>query len=303
MPYHQPSTSQSPTLGVSTTLYVKKHYLISHAVNFSAAHVRPVTRFEPWPADRLHRASINSFGYGGANAHCVVDEVSVALPGYFRGGSRRPQHTQTPDRPTHGALANGAFTKGTLANGTPSNGALPNGAHTIGALTNGCHTNETLTDATLANGVLRNGKGLNGTLTNGILTNRDLLHKFTLPMTPSRYRPRLLRQNPASSPETRRLVLLPFSAHETSALERNMTALIDAMSEYQLADVAYTLTARRSKFRHRTFRLIEPRHPFKKGYGNTSSPCKMVNALGCNIGFVFTGKYPHSASWCAQAYP
>ena len=29
----------------------------------------------PWPDDGLRRASINSFGYGGSNAHCIVDDA------------------------------------------------------------------------------------------------------------------------------------------------------------------------------------------------------------------------------------
>lgn len=29
----------------------------------------------PWPTDGLRRASVNSFGYGGSNAHCVLDDT------------------------------------------------------------------------------------------------------------------------------------------------------------------------------------------------------------------------------------
>jgi len=40
-------------------------------IDFEGAKVQPVTGVTPWPVDRLQRASINSFGYGGANGGCT----------------------------------------------------------------------------------------------------------------------------------------------------------------------------------------------------------------------------------------
>jgi acyl transferase domain-containing protein len=31
----------------------------------------------PWPKDRLKRASVNSFGYGGSNGHCILDHPEL----------------------------------------------------------------------------------------------------------------------------------------------------------------------------------------------------------------------------------
>ena len=40
----------------------------------------------PWPDIPIRRASVNSFGYGGANAHTILDAIDVLAPG--RGGAR-----------------------------------------------------------------------------------------------------------------------------------------------------------------------------------------------------------------------
>lgn len=43
-------------------------------IEFEGAKILPVTELTPWPSGKVKRASINSFGYGGANGHCVVDQ-------------------------------------------------------------------------------------------------------------------------------------------------------------------------------------------------------------------------------------
>ncbi|KAL9633240.1 MAG: hypothetical protein Q9204_003481, partial [Flavoplaca sp. TL-2023a] len=55
-------------------------------IDFEGAKVQPVTEVTPWPANRLQRASINSFGYGGANGHCIIDNVNNVLPDYVAPG-------------------------------------------------------------------------------------------------------------------------------------------------------------------------------------------------------------------------
>lgn len=37
-------------------------------------------RLETWPSGQLRRASINNFGYGGTNAHVIIDDPTYYLP-------------------------------------------------------------------------------------------------------------------------------------------------------------------------------------------------------------------------------
>ncbi|KAK4172803.1 hypothetical protein QBC36DRAFT_221937, partial [Triangularia setosa] len=55
-------------------------------IQFDTAKVQPVTEVTPWPEGRIRRASINSFGYGGANAHCIIDHVTNVWPDYIAPG-------------------------------------------------------------------------------------------------------------------------------------------------------------------------------------------------------------------------
>ena len=53
-----------------------------------------VTKLTNWPT-RLHRASINSFGYGGANAHAILESVDSVVPGYNDARNNRVKRDPT----------------------------------------------------------------------------------------------------------------------------------------------------------------------------------------------------------------
>ena len=54
----------------------------STAVNFQSLKVRVSKATIKWPSVPLRRASVNSFGYGGSNAHVIVDETSALIESY-----------------------------------------------------------------------------------------------------------------------------------------------------------------------------------------------------------------------------
>lgn len=166
-----------PTIGISQ---------LNPRINFQEARVRPVTRLEAWPSDRLKRSSINSFGYGGANGHCILDHVSVALPSYKKSDTQR------------------------------------------------------------------------------------------------------------SSLRSRRMVILPFSAKEEKALRQCLNDISSVLTKRDIADLAYTLSVRRSRFNHRTYRIIESGASGPRLDPRTTTPIKPVGGRVPNIGLIFTGQ---GAQW------
>lgn len=190
-------------------------------IDFEGAKVQPVTETTPWPMNRLQRASINSFGYGGANGHCIIDHVNNVLPDYVAPGIL-------------GSEANG--------------------------MTNG-HTN-------------------------GRQNGQPVQHR---PIVQS---PRLIA---TTNMATRQLVLLPLSAHNERSLKLNVDALSQVIGNRSLADVAYTFSARRSRFAQRSFCIVDKDHVARSLVVDRNPVRAPLNTS--NIGFIFTGQ---GAQWHAM---
>ncbi|PHH91148.1 hypothetical protein CDD83_1525 [Cordyceps sp. RAO-2017] len=66
-----------PTLGFKTP---------NPRIDFDKAKARVVADVEPWPENRLKRASVTSAGFGGTNGHCIIDHVLKVVPRYLKPG-------------------------------------------------------------------------------------------------------------------------------------------------------------------------------------------------------------------------
>nr|XP_036579356.1 polyketide synthase [Colletotrichum truncatum]KAF6786903.1 polyketide synthase [Colletotrichum truncatum] len=95
---------------------------------------------------------------------------------------------------------------------------------------------------------------------------------------------------------TRKFVLLPFSAHNDTSLKANIAILSHDIGRHSLADVAYTLAARRSKLPRRTFRIVDHENSGRELVEDVqqifTSPSE-----DARLGFVFTGQ---GAQWHAM---
>ena len=96
-------------------------------------NLKVATEIEKWPR-ALRRGSINSFGYGGANGHVILESVDSYLGQDYL-------LSRTNGVPTNGVHTNGIQTNGIHTNGIQKNGIQTNGIQTNGIHSNGIHSN------------------------------------------------------------------------------------------------------------------------------------------------------------------
>ena len=197
-------------------------------VDLKDGRLQIVTESMKWPDMPIRRASINSFGYGGANAHAIIESVDSVIPGYR--SSRQAISSWDQSTPSAGIhIIDHGLTK-------PHASGQSNG-----------YTNESTNDSSADHVIW-----------------------------PSRTR-----------------FLLPFSAHDEKTLHKNFTSLREISSRWDLADIAYTLSERRSMLTHRAFVVA--------GVGKTSeiletgklTVTRKQGSAHPVTGFVFTGLSSH----------
>jgi acyl transferase domain-containing protein/acyl carrier protein len=97
------------------------------AIDFDALRLRVVTELESWPtADGPATAGVNSFGFGGANAHVILRErppfVAAGAARSERGGIAppAPSGSATPERGVAAPVAHGTATPSAHGTSAPS---------------------------------------------------------------------------------------------------------------------------------------------------------------------------------------
>ncbi|KAI1371047.1 hypothetical protein F4677DRAFT_464565 [Hypoxylon crocopeplum] len=103
---------------------------LNHRIQAEEWHLRFPSKPTPWPTRGLRRASINSFGYGGSNAHIVLDDAY----NYLRERHLRGQHCTTEEPPDiESETVNGILNDRThihhWANGDSEFNGFANGFH------------------------------------------------------------------------------------------------------------------------------------------------------------------------------
>ncbi|KAH8165552.1 hypothetical protein CIB48_g2685 [Xylaria polymorpha] len=241
-----------PTIGIET---------INPNLDLKGGRLKIVQESTPWPDLPVRRASINSFGYGGSNAHCIVESAETLLPGY------RSRHQASNESSSHEIFANG-----------DGDVHLP--------ATNGVNGEQHSRKNGYVNG---HSNGISRAQTNGErqITMNGNGHK--------------------SMPSKTRL-LLPFSAHDDKTLQANYEALAKSITKWNLMDVAFTLSARRSLQTYRSFAITaaddletSQRLPdyglITKGKRSSGAPV---------LAFVFTGQgaqWPQMGQALMKEYP
>ena len=267
----------------------------------------------PWPDKPVRRVSVNSFGYGGANGHCIIDHAESIIPGYeLRGLKLRSSQTETSTR-INGDIAhleceksaenhNGVLTvaENVVSKQPSSNGTAGSNGHMevrLDSDTKECiHRNVTGENSNKARRYESNGNASHSESLSDNITETDVKYclynsteRSAMPLIGLEISDTLLAIRNAPS---HRLVLLPVSGHNENSLEANIQSTTEAINEYVLADATYTLTHGRSMFSYRAFAIAETVTESLAIHESSFTRGKNAGSNLRRIGFIFTGKRP-----------
>lgn len=246
-------------------------------IDFEGSRVKVVTEMMPWPASKpIKRASINSFGYGGANAHCIIESIESFVPGYQPYASRTSsKSSSTTSSKTSSRLPSEISSEASTPPTTPAEFTMtksevkgPRSGEIDHAL---IAMNKPHSDACEE----LKSKRSQTCLSEGSDQFIDL-------------------SKPTSS--ARRLVLLPFSGHDEHSLKANISVISGVADQYDPADLAYTLGARRSKFFQRAFAIAET-DSVAAALEESIMTFGKSSPSAQSVGFIFTGQ---GAQWAGM---
>ena len=214
----------------------------------------------PWPTSGLQRASVNGFGYGGSNAHVVIEDTYSYLAQRKLSGIHRTVVNPRQDP----LFQNGAMA---LANGQVKR-----------PYANGVHAGDTTTHS---NGVKQN---VNGDFATNRSVNGIKVHDAALIKKP--------RVFVWSSFDEAGIIRLTSALLEH--LGRKARGRFD--EEAYLHDLSYTLAIKRTSFSWRSYAISDSLDSLCDNLHNrVSKPVRATNSP--NLGYIFTGQ---GAQWHAM---
>ena len=258
-------------------------------IDFDGACVKVVQKMTSWPASKpIKRASINSFGYGGANAHRILEGIESFVPGYHSYASRSSSKASSQTSSKASSTFPSAPTS--QASSPPETPAELQTDSTDFAIHHSKGpTHEEVTQALEVKSAVSNN--IHGIHTNNGSENALSENESSMVLVDL--------AKPGNS--ARRLVLLPFSGHDDYSLKANISSISEVANQYHVLNLAYTLGARRSKFFQRAFAIADADSPAAALDPSTMTLGKS-SASTQSVGIIFTGQGAQWAGMGAQLF-
>ena len=241
-----------------------------------------VTRPTPWP-EGIRRVSVNSFGFGGTNAHVVIGD-----------SADHARTRQLSNSDVNGYVFVTHSEEDTSSHGKGVNG-LSNGVH---RLSNG-----------YANGDVPNLDGQTDTpshkhVDNGLPNGDSDTRRDSVPIRPGVHM-RVLD-------EVRQPIIFPWSSNDEKGIERQWpkysqylqeksTQVMDTYSNFEvqrafLKQLAYTIAERRNHFQWRSYCIASSLDSLREKLDRCSS--RAIRTAGVpKLAFIFTGQ---GAQWAGM---
>ncbi|KAF2279780.1 phenolpthiocerol synthesis polyketide synthase ppsA [Westerdykella ornata] len=266
---------------IKTVLALEKGIIPPNA-NFEKANPRiPVDEWcvkfpvvpQTWPSPGLRRASLNSFGYGGSNAHAILDDAYHYMT---KNGIKYRHNTQFEQ--TKQTFVNGTSgTLGELCEDTARNNglsahepdlAVPSPKQTREA------TQPTSSSSNRSKAPHTQTNGLNG-IVRGVRAGNHFVHD--------------------------RQFLWPLSTFDEPSMQ-NLVQGLQVVCEKDsklstkefIVDMAYTLASKRNKLRYRSFCLVDEELGNLQEFSQAWSQPVRTTGRVPKVAFVFTGQ---GAAW------
>ena len=242
----------------------------------------------PFPSDGIRRISINNFGFGGSNAHAILDDAYHYLKDHGYNGKH---HTKIPS----------IF----VPSQNESAGLQPTTNYTTSHANVSCRNGNYQTNGTNLNDIAAGGTHLNAKAeTNGVLDEKvPVDYSCTNGGHPSNgyecadyltQRPLILPLSAADESGIARM-LASYQQHFDSVAKTNTTRLVDHGN--YLANLVYTLCNRRTILPWKSFAAISDGDT-KSLFANLDFSKATRSSMRPALSYIFTGQ---GAQWHAMA--